>query len=149
MKMHRLMLAVITACTMFLSSLYAQILPEDQVPLDIQESFIAQVIAEHGYLNMSELEMIFRDWLLSIPLPAADGLMLDSGSCGICQPPTDAEDLHFNPVRDVRIITAADGRIRSGFKVKWRRPERLPSNLRDQYELDRYEVYLTRDDGIY
>ncbi len=142
-------LAVITAAVLFFSNIaIAQFLPEDQIPLEVQNQIIADVIAEHGHLDMAALEAAFRDWLLSQPLPDADGVMLDAGTCSDCSPPTEGQDLQFPSVRDVEIVTR-EGRIRPSFKVKWRRPVRLPREIRDLYELDSYEVFLTRDDGVF
>lgn len=136
------------AILFFCNIAVAQFLPEDQIPLEIQNQIIADVITEHGHLDMAALEAAFREWLLSQPLPDADGQILDAGTCSDCSPPTDGEDLQFPSVRDVQIITR-EGRIRPSFKVKWRRPVRLPREIRDLYELDSYEVFLTRDDGVF
>ncbi len=139
---------VIAAAVLYCHLSTAQFLPEDQVPLAVQNQIVADVMAEHGHLDMRALQASFRDWLLAQPLPDADGALLDSGTCSDCTPPTDGENPIFPSVRDVAIITN-QGRIRPSFKVKWRKPVRLPREIRDLYELDSYEVYLTRDDGAY
>lgn len=137
-------------CTIlfFCNIAIAQFLPEDQIPLEVQNQIITDVIAEHGYLDMTVLEAAFRDWLLSQPLPDADGQMLDAGTCSDCSPPLDGQNPIFPSVRNVEIISR-EGRVRPSFKVKWRKPIRLSREIRDLYELDRYEVFLVRDDGTY
>lgn len=133
---------------LFSSVISAQSVPEDQIPVEVQNQIIADVLTEYGHLDMLALQGSYRDWILSQPLPDADGTLLDSGVCDPCLPPTDNEDPNFPPVRDVRIVSR-EGRAGTSFKVRWRRPVRLPSPLRDQYELDSYEIYLSRDDGTF
>ena len=141
--------AVFTALFLNISVAIAQFIPVDQIPQQVQNQITADVINDVGQLDMDELHFRFREWLLTQPRMDADGILIDSGNCNQCVPPNDDQDLSFPSVRGLKVISRKNGSVARNFKVKWRRPPRLSRPLRDRYELDRYEVYLTKDDGTY
>lgn len=112
-----------------------------------------EVIQESGFPDATLIDQRFLEWLATAILAPASGDMTDSGVCGVssaaCELPTDNQNLDFPGVRDISVSTRRDGQVNSSFKVRWRRPERLPRDLRRDYELVAYDVYLTREDGTF
>ncbi len=122
-------------------------------PEDALERITATVIQETGFPDRALIDQRFVSWLATATLPAASGEQTEAGTCGVsaaaCVLPIDNQDLAFPGIRDLTIKTRRDGKLNASFKVKWKKPERLPPHLRDVYELVAYDVYLIREDGQY
>ncbi len=121
-------------------------------PEDALDRITAEVVAETGFPEPALIDQRFFTWLTSTTLADASGELTGSGSCGVsiaaCTLPV-VEDPTFPGIRDLRIKTRRDGKVNASFTIRWRRPERLPRDLRDTYELIAYDVYLVREDGEY
>ncbi|MCG8463824.1 MAG: leucine-rich repeat domain-containing protein, partial [Xanthomonadales bacterium] len=119
------------------------------------QQIIEQIIAEYGYLDAVAYSAAMDDLIANTPLPDADSTVLDSGSCtggNDCVPIEETlRSIEFPGVRDVTISVRESNpnRSNSTFKVKWKKPERLPRDLRKLYELSHYEVYLVKDNQYF
>jgi len=137
------------AMALFCSVGQAQFLPEQEIPLTVQTQIIEHILAQQGHLDMVLLEHMFREWLLSQPVPNVTGSLLDDGRCQDCVPPTEHQDAQFPPVRDIRIGHLSHSQVQPNFTVRWRAPAKLPRQLQNSYVLDHYEVYLSTEQGVY
>jgi len=122
-------------------------------PEQALDRITSEVIAENGSPNSTLINQRFLEWLATTNLASSSGELTNTGNCGVsgaaCNLPTEGQNLDFPGVRNLRIKTRGNGTVGSTFSVKWRRPMRLPRDLRNTYELTAYDVYLVREDGTF
>jgi len=122
-------------------------------PLDAIARISHEVSEELETMDWNVVTQRYSDWLATTSLSNSDGELSDQGSCGTsfedCSLPLNDYDPQFPEVRDVRILSRNPGHAKPSFKVRWRRPVRLPRNIRDQYELIAYDVFLVKENADY
>lgn len=134
-------------CTLLWLFVANSVFSSVEIPQNIQDQIIAEVLAESGFYDAVEVESRFRLWELEQPQLNASGTLADSGDCqeGCVQ---NGGDNNMPQPRKVKFKGKLnEGKLTQHFIIKWKRPQALTTG--NAFKLSHYLVHVSKDGSDY
>jgi len=121
------------------------------MPNDVFEAIVAQVIEQVGYFDSVAVEQAIGLWQLEQPIPNSDGELLSNISCSPCSVDEGDVESRFNSPRNVKVKTKIrpNGTYPTVLKIRWKKPKKLAADLIDLYQVSHYLVHIIKDGQSY